>query len=567
MATASRPPPIDTELEAQVSGLSTSASKLSVRSEQTPTGPGSADELTKGNVSVNRLWDISVLKEDPYQGWNPVRRLVARVIRSHLFDCLMGIIVFANIILVIIETDKNAECRSFEDCDLPIWISLGNLAFLCLYIVEAALRLCVDRVQYFYSPWNLFDLLIIGAGIIGEVMEKIPSAGILRMFRAMRLMRAVRVLRHFHELYVMIKGFASAMITLMWAAVLTLGMVTFWSVIAVTILHPFVKELADRDMLAGCERCSRALSSVYQADLTFFQTIIAGDGWGLLALPLLEEYGGAVFILIPVFFTVELGMMNLVTAVIVENAEQKRLDDLHDIMRCKEADARKAKEELAMLCEGLDEDGSGELSLEELLGGVDGSPAFVDALTKMEVDVDDLKGVFDIMDQDKSGSVSYEEFTEQLYKIKNQDIKTMLMFIKHYVYGLRQQMEQHVTNLQTKVLVKEQEQTKTLHNLVSELRSQGLVTGGEKSLPAGASSHSGSSGQEAINAATRRITALAEKILVDITEVRAMGQRFDHWAAARGVVLSSSSSGPSSDQPTRPFTDWAPKPETTICGC
>merc|ERR1712187_452270 len=42
------------------------------------------------------------------------------------------------------------------------------------------------------------------------------------------------------------------------------------------------------------------------------------------------------------------------------------------------------------------------------------------------------------MDKDKSGEIDYNEFVEQLYRMKSSDAHTLLVFIKHYVTEVRQ---------------------------------------------------------------------------------------------------------------------------------
>ena len=67
--------------------------------------------------------------------------------------------------------------------------------------------------------------------------------------------------------------------------------------------------------------------SVGEAMLTLMQSIIAGDSWGLIAIPLLEETTVALFVLIPAFLSLNLGLMYVVAGVIVDRQAQARVDD------------------------------------------------------------------------------------------------------------------------------------------------------------------------------------------------------------------------------------------------
>eukprot|EP00969_Alexandrium_andersonii_P101068 4458823-Alexandrium_andersonii.AAC.1 len=52
--------------------------------------------------------------------------------------------------------------------------------------------------------------------------------------------------------------------------------------------------------------------------------------------------------------------------------------------------------------------------------------------------------VFSILDTDDSGSVSYDEFVTELFKLKAHDAHTMLVFIKYWVNEIRKDMRVQV---------------------------------------------------------------------------------------------------------------------------
>ena len=48
---------------------------------------------------------------------------------------------------------------------------------------------------------------------------------------------------------------------------------------------------AKYDTFQDCEQCLRATSSVMDANLLLFKTVIAGDSWGTIAVPVIEILG------------------------------------------------------------------------------------------------------------------------------------------------------------------------------------------------------------------------------------------------------------------------------------
>merc|ERR1719247_3469181 len=97
--------------------------------------------------------------------------------------------------------------------------------------------------------------------------------------------------------------------------------------------------------------------------LTLTQSIIAGDSWGLVAIPLLETSLAAYFILIPAFLSLQLGLMNVVAAVIVDRQAQARLEDDKLMYQIRGEDLQKSYTKLKTLFAVMDDDDSGCLTL------------------------------------------------------------------------------------------------------------------------------------------------------------------------------------------------------------
>merc|ERR1712100_5826 len=110
-----------------------------------------------------------------------------------------------------------------------------------------------------------------------------------------------------------------------------------------------------------------------------------------------------------------------------------------------------AREKMYNMCASLDDDGSGSITLEELEQGFQTNPEFALALSVMDIRGEDMAVVFAILDEDLSGSVTYDEFVDQLYKMKSQDSHTMLLFIKGYVNQLRQKLSESLRLLKTEL--------------------------------------------------------------------------------------------------------------------
>jgi Ca2+-binding EF-hand superfamily protein len=170
--------------------------------------------------------------------------------------------------------------------------------------------------------------------------------------------------------------------------------------------------------------------------LTYFQQIIAGDSWGQVCVPIIEEAPVTFVFFLSVFVSVALTMMNLILAVIVESSMESRTDDLHDQAVNAEKEKISIKERLLEYCKQMDTNCNGSICMEELLIGVKDCQEFCDALTTLGIGQEDLAMVFNVLDDDLSGEVEYKEFVEQLYRLKSNPIQLALFYITQLKKGM-----------------------------------------------------------------------------------------------------------------------------------
>jgi len=401
----------------------------------------------------------SMLSMEPVLGYHPSeirlwsrpRRFSFWLITHTITDILVSVLILFNIIIMIYETDQRALGE-----DIPPWAKITNSCLLSFYCCELTLRLYVFRSHFFISGYNCLDFAIVGTDLIfesvGDALRHMPNVTmlrILRVLRALRFVRAVRSLVFFRELYMIMNGFFSAMKAIIWATVLLFSVLMLWSVVAVELIHPLVKDMVEKGEFEDCDRCGRAFSNTMNAMLTFTQQIVAGDEWGNTTIPIVEKYPATVVFFAAVLVSVDLGLMNLILSVIVGKAQQAHADDLKFQMQEKEETFVKLKKQLLKMCSQLDEDNSGSLTLDELLSGFDSSNEFHVALQSMDVERDDISSLFDILDEDGSGHVEYDEFVDQLHKMKTQDAHVVLVFIRGHVKDIKNKIELQSARVQT----------------------------------------------------------------------------------------------------------------------
>ena len=119
------------------------------------------------------------------------RELIRRIVINRRFEYLAMLVILANSVVIGIETYTSSEL-----------IYTLNYAFLVAFTFELALRFlaCYSAQEFFSNRWNLFDLIIVGAGYIpttwfGDHSIVIEILRIIRVFRVLRLLRTMEELR------------------------------------------------------------------------------------------------------------------------------------------------------------------------------------------------------------------------------------------------------------------------------------------------------------------------------------------------------------------------------------
>eukprot|EP00932_Pfiesteria_piscicida_P002299 SRR837773.12234.p1 GENE.SRR837773.12234~~SRR837773.12234.p1 ORF type:complete len:322 (+),score=75.10 SRR837773.12234:47-967(+) len=134
--------------------------------------------------------------------------------------------------------------------------------------------------------------------------------------------------------------------------------------------------------------------------------------------------------------------MNLILAVIVEKAGDARERNVKEEAMRKTKEFEVASALLLRICQELDSSGSGSLSYDDLLSGYDEHEDFQDVMQAMDISRNDLEVVFHMLDVDRSGTIEYCEFVEQLHMMQSKEAHTLLVFLKFYVMDIRFQLEQ-----------------------------------------------------------------------------------------------------------------------------
>eukprot|EP00929_Paragymnodinium_shiwhaense_P010626 TRINITY_DN11542_c0_g1_i1.p1 TRINITY_DN11542_c0_g1~~TRINITY_DN11542_c0_g1_i1.p1 ORF type:complete len:871 (-),score=212.88 TRINITY_DN11542_c0_g1_i1:342-2954(-) len=382
-----------------------------------------------------------------------MRKCVRVFLRSPYFDSVIGLVIVADFLVICRDTDVQAAGNKQEK-----WVTYAMATFFFLYVTEWLSRLFAFRWKVFESQASNLDLTIICICVLEYILTLSTSNGspptllLLRMIRLFRLLRLLRVMKLFSslkELRKLLQMMRTCMKTLFWSFLLCFLVMCIWSVLAVELVNPVSQRLAYEGEWADCERCGRAFSTVMSANITFLQTVLAGDSWGLLALPILEDTPYTAIIFVGVLLTILFGVMQMITAVVVDTFADLRKNDVNSLVQEIDAEEVQEKKLLAKIFDKIDEDKSGAVSYDELEEGARRVNEFRNWLRVMDIDAQDLWQLFQIIDEDGSGEIDPDEFIDALYRMKNVESKTATKFVKHIVEGMEKRQADLVVKIES----------------------------------------------------------------------------------------------------------------------
>jgi voltage-gated sodium channel len=204
------------------------------------------------------------------------------------FSCFMGVMIFANSLLVGLETDHEEE--------LGQWKDIANQFFVMLYVGEFVARVYFHGAEYFYDPMNCFDTLLVIISILDEYFmtnNRMSSFSSLKLVRMLRLVRLIRLVRFFKELFLVVVGLASTMKTLFWVSLL-LGAILWTNSILLAMILGKSKAwmFIDRASAMPFEHFNVDLyfGSVLKSCFTLFQMVTLDEWASKIMRPVCRVY-------------------------------------------------------------------------------------------------------------------------------------------------------------------------------------------------------------------------------------------------------------------------------------
>ncbi|CAE8606447.1 unnamed protein product [Polarella glacialis] len=414
----------------------------------------------KSQISIGSVetWKASQTM-DSLQGEETGSCAFGRMNSSQLWEGLFCVFIMLNTITIGLEAHFDVQVGGTPP-DLHLLLVVSEHIFTAIFTIELLFRVYRLGIRKFCPPsrenkWHVLDAVVVALGIyFAWFVPLLVLAGVsleftagrsliaLRTLRVLRLLYIVRKVELFHEVWVLIQGMYDSMRVLFWTIIVIFFITYVFAVFGLVLLGKSVRELeadpatneADQEQLQILAEYLCGLGNIM---VTLIQVLTLDSHTSVLR-PVMKYVPFSWIYFYAYISLAVLVLLNLVTAIIVENALTSSRVDEDRQLHAKEMAKQKELEHLKHLFYLLDVDGDGILTWDEFEHG------FRDAaMSKKWMLLDfapaDCQKLFNLLDTG-DGKIDAGEFFEGLAKMKgpaqSRDIWAMRRQIEDLKIGL-----------------------------------------------------------------------------------------------------------------------------------
>ncbi|MEM0900220.1 MAG: ion transporter [Pseudomonadota bacterium] len=238
-------------------------------------------------------------------------------VESKAFERFVISIIILNAITLGFETSKTVMA-TFG----PVLLAIDRLV-LWFFVVELVMKFIVYRLDFFKSPWRIFDFIIVAIALM-------PTTGAFSVLRALRILRVLRLVSVVPSMRRVIGGLLAALPG-MGSIVLLLGLVFY--VFSVMATKLFGSGIGACEAYSGrCEEFVQWFGTLGGSAYSLFQ-IMTLESWSMgIVRPVMEVFPWAWAFFIPFILCTTFTVLNLFIGVVV-SAMQAEHDEAADDAR------------------------------------------------------------------------------------------------------------------------------------------------------------------------------------------------------------------------------------------
>lgn len=241
------------------------------------------------------MTDASIKTEqhEPPQDTSMRGRVRTFLEQSRVHNAIMALIIFNAITLGISTSDWAQE-------NIGAFLDVLDRIVLTIFVIELLLKLYAYGLNFFRNSWNIFDLLVVGVGLL-------PSTAGLSALRGLRVIRAMRLLSVIPQMRAVVQALLDALPG-MGAVIVMISIVFYIFGVMATIMYGNAF-----DEWFGT--LGRSLYSLFQ--------IMTLESWSMgIVRPVMEVFPTAWAFFVPFIVITSFSVLNLFIGLLVNTMQQ-----------------------------------------------------------------------------------------------------------------------------------------------------------------------------------------------------------------------------------------------------
>jgi len=346
-----------------------------------------------------------------------------------------------------------------------------ELAFLIWMTFELLVNAYAQRWDFICGKewrWNAFDVFVVFFSLVMQILQYasvsfLRVTRVARLFRMGKFLRAFRVVKFLRSIRSMLISISGSILHLLSAL---LVMCTFMLVVSLVImqgisndlpkvpLQPSSNEQSSANLLDDSSQLSipdiaKLYGSVPKTMMTLFITVTGGFEWSKAAGPIvkLDLYYGVIWTAYIAFMV--FGLLNVLTGIFVETAMSAMNGDRDNMIQAQLEERENLISAITTVFMTSDTNGSGQMTEQEM-DVILQDPEVVAYFHAIGVDTTEAMGLFQLLDDDGSGTVSIDEFVTGFLRLKG-SAKAVDMVTLMYENRKISKLLKHICSEQRKV--------------------------------------------------------------------------------------------------------------------
>eukprot|EP00930_Biecheleria_cincta_P016455 TRINITY_DN13379_c0_g1_i1.p1 TRINITY_DN13379_c0_g1~~TRINITY_DN13379_c0_g1_i1.p1 ORF type:complete len:583 (+),score=89.62 TRINITY_DN13379_c0_g1_i1:144-1892(+) len=351
--------------------------------------------------------------------WFYANEVCMRLVSSRWFDLVIGAVILTNSVGIGIETQWSLTSGMEE-----MWPVQLDLVFVSIYLAEIAIRFVAFGWVNLKNPWFVLDFSIVIIGAVAYLVTTIAHmvmaesdqqdwmwVMVIRVFRLLRLLRALRMLRTFRMVWRLVHGILNSYKILFSTAALLILVIYVFAILGLE----FIAKNTDLQKDADTNEIIQEHFSSLQTTMLTYLRFVNLDTVHPIYEPIVRKRPMLVFYFGSLILMVSIGLMNVVTAVLVEAALDSANDDMDLFAKDMASKLAASLPTLETIFTEMDTNGDGTVSAAEIERvPLDVIPAH---FFQNHRAIASMHDIFLLLDVDNGGSLSHDEFLEGLVSI------------------------------------------------------------------------------------------------------------------------------------------------------